>query len=101
MAIELQDVLYQLTGCVMSLDNERVLNGEPAEYQSLRDAMLIVQREWQSLMKVVRTERPKTHIHNAAVDLAAAAVKLATDLAVIQKNDRQARVDNNNDDEDD
>lgn len=67
---------------IVKLDEDRIKEGRPAEFDSLRDGMLWMNCAWQDLCLTVRKDNGDLIKASAsAIKLAAAAIKFASDLS--------------------
>lgn len=80
MSIESFRVMKAVQDQINQLDDDRVGKGEPVDYLNARDAMVPLHTEWQDLMVAVKASDISGRGVKAAIRLAAAAMKFATDL---------------------
>lgn len=73
-------VIRTVQHIVKDLCRSRLKENEPTDYPTPREAMLQLHGDWQDLLLAVRRFEISDHAAIAAMRLAAAAIKFATDL---------------------
>ena len=80
MSVETFRVVRLVQKQVRVLDDARTSDKLPVDYETPKDGMLNLHGEWQDLMSAVRNHEVPGLAALAAIRLAAAAIKFATDL---------------------
>lgn len=84
LVMTIEDAMELITQIVNGVNRDRKSSNKPVSYEKMKDALIPLHRDWQSLMDRIKNRSELPLLESSAVSMAASVIKLLTDLETIK-----------------